>query len=425
VRQLVTALRQETDLPIHFHTHDTAGVGAASIIAAVEAGVDAVDGAIDSMSGLTSQPNLSSIIEVLADSDRNAEINTAALRQISHYWEVVRQYYSAFESDIRSGTADIYRHAMPGGQYTNLREQARALDIESRWPEIAETYAKVNELFGDIIKVTPSSKVVGDMALFMVTSGLSAEDVLDPDREVDFPASVVGLFRGDLGQAHGGFPEMLQRKVLKGDEPLADRPGATMAPLDLEEARTTVEQRIGRRVSDTELSSHTLYPKVFEDYAQHQHQYGDLSVLPTPVFFYGLDKETEIDVNIEKGKTLFIRYVARSEPDEQGERRVFFELNGQPRSVNIPDRQVVPTRVARPKAEKENPNHVAAPMPGVIVNVNVLEGQQVNQGDPLLSIEAMKMETVLHAERSGSVEKIVAPAGTQVDSRDLLLIMTD
>ncbi len=425
VRQLVTALRQETGLPVHFHTHDTGGVGAASVIAAVEAGADVVDGAIDSMSGLTSQPNLSSIIEVLADSDRNPGIDTQALRQISHYWEVVRQYYAAFESDIRSGTADIYRHAMPGGQYTNLREQARALNIENRWPEIAETYAKVNELFGDIIKVTPSSKVVGDMALFMVTSELSAEEVLNPEREIDFPASVVGLFRGDLGQAHGGFPKILQKKALKGEKPLSDRPGATMAPLDLQEARVMLEKQIGRRASDTDLSSHILYPKVFEEYAKHQRRYGDVSVLPTPVFFYGLDKETEIDVNIDKGKTLFIRYLARSEPNDQGERRVFFELNGQPRSVNILDRQAVPARVARPKAEDGNTGHIAAPMPGVIVSVNVEEGQAINQGDPLLSIEAMKMETAIHAERSGSVEKIVTPTGTQVDSKDLLLILTD
>ncbi len=423
VRQLVTALREETGLPIHFHTHDTSGVAAATVIAAVESGVDAVDGALDSMSGLTSQPNLSSLIEVLADSDRNPGIDREALRQISHYWEVVRRYYAAFESDIRSGTADIYRHAMPGGQYTNLREQARGLGIEHRWPEVAETYARVNELFGDIVKVTPSSKVVGDMALFMVTSGLSAEEVMDPDRDVDFPASVVGLFRGDLGQVHGGFPEGLQRKILKGQEPLTTRPGATLPALGLEEARAIVEKRIGRRVSDPELSSYTLYPKVFEDYAKHRRQYGDVSVLPTHAFFYGLDRETEIDVAIEKGKTLFIRYLATSEPNEQGERQVFFELNGQPRSVNIPDRQAVPTRLARPKAEEGNPDHVAAPMPGLVVSVNVQQGQQVSQGDPLLSIEAMKMETVLHAERAGTVEKIVAPAGTQVDSKDLLLVL--
>jgi pyruvate carboxylase len=267
-RELVTALRQEVGLPIHFHTHDTSGVASATVIAAVEAGADAVDGAVDSMSGLTSQPNLSSIIEVLADTDRNPGIDTEALRAVSHYWEVVRQYYAAFESDIRSGTADIYRHAMPGGQYTNLKEQARALGIERRWPEVAETYARVNEMFGDIVKVTPTSKVVGDMALYMVTSGVTPADVLDPEREVDFPASVVGLFRGDLGQPAGGFPEALQKKVLKGEKPLTERPGATLLPMDLDDARAAVEKRIGRKVSETELCSYTLYPKVFEDYGK-------------------------------------------------------------------------------------------------------------------------------------------------------------
>jgi pyruvate carboxylase len=422
-RELVTALRQEVGLPIHFHTHDTSGVASATVIAAVEAGADAVDGAVDSMSGLTSQPNLSSIIEVLADTDRNPGIDNEALRAVSHYWEVVRQYYAAFESDIRSGTADIYRHAMPGGQYTNLKEQARALGIERRWPEVAETYARVNEMFGDIVKVTPTSKVVGDMALYMVTSGVTPADVLDPEREVDFPASVVGLFRGDLGQPAGGFPEALQKKVLKGEKPLTERPGATLLPMDLDDARAAVEKRIGRKVSETELCSYTLYPKVFEDYAGQRRQYGDVSVIPTPVFFYGMDEETEIAVAIERGKTLFIRHLATSEPDAQGERRVFFELNGQPRSVNVADRTAATTRKARPKAEQGNPQHVAAPMPGVVVSVNVQEGQKVTQGDPLLSIEAMKMETVLHAEYAGVVEKILAPAGTQVDSKDLLVIL--
>jgi pyruvate carboxylase len=422
-RELVTALRQEIGLPIHFHTHDTSGVASATVIAAVEAGADAVDGAVDSMSGLTSQPNLSSIIEVLADTDRNPGIDTEALRAVSHYWEVVRQYYAAFESDIRSGTADIYRHAMPGGQYTNLKEQARALGIERRWPEVAETYAQVNEMFGDIVKVTPTSKVVGDMALFMVTSGVTPEDVLDPDREVDFPESVVGLFRGDLGRPTGGFPEALQKKVLKGEKPLTERPGATLPPMDLDDARATVEKRIGRKVSETELSSYTLYPKVFEDYARQRRQYGDVSVIPTPVFFYGMDEEIEIAVAIERGKTLFIRHLATSEPNAKGERRVFFELNGQPRSVNVADRTAATTRKARPKAEDGNPEHVAAPMPGVVVSVSVQEGQQVKQGDPLLSIEAMKMETVLHAEHAGAVQKILAPAGTHVDSKDLLVVL--
>ena len=422
-RQLVKAVREETGLPLHFHTHDTSGVAAATVIAAVEAGADAVDGAVDSMSGLTSQPNLSSIIELLRGTERDPDIDTAALRQISTYWEGVRQYYAAFESEIRSGTADVYRHAMPGGQYTNLREQARSLGIEQRWPEVAETYATVNEMFGDIVKVTPSSKVVGDMALFMVTSGLTPEQVMDPQREVDFPESVVGLFRGDLGQPHGGFPEGLQKKVLKGAAPLTERPGATLAPLDLDKARVEIEQRTNRPVVDRDLSSFTLYPKVYEDYSRHRREYGDVSVLPTPVFFYGMEEGAEIGVDIERGKTLFIRYVASSEPDENGERRVFFELNGQPRSVTVKDRSAEGTSQVRAKAEPGNPRHVGAPMPGLIVNVSVDEGDSVAQGESLVSIEAMKMETVLHAEHEGTVASIKVASGSQVEAGDLLLVL--
>ncbi len=421
-RLLVQALREETGLPVHFHTHDTSGVAAATIVAAVEAGADIVDGAIDSMSGLTSQPNLSSIIELLADTQRDPGIDRAAMRQLSHYWEAVRRYYEPFESDIRSGTADIYRHAMPGGQYTNLREQARALGIEARWPEVAETYAIVNELFGDIPKVTPSSKVVGDMALFMVTSGLSAEEVLDPERDIDFPESVVGLFRGDLGQPPGGFPQALQRKVLKGAKPLRERPGASLPPLDLDEARAAAAKGIGHKPDARELAAYLMYPKVFRDYAQHRQQYGDVSVLPTPVFFYGMDEASEVEVEIEQGKRLVIRYFATSEPDADGMRRVFFELNGQPRSVTIRDRSVTTERERRPKADPADPGQFGAPMPGIVTAVHVKSGQTVERGDPLLSIEAMKMETQLHADRPARIRQVLVEAGAQIDTGDLLLV---
>jgi pyruvate carboxylase len=424
IRQLVPALRDETGLPVHFHTHDTSGVAAATVIAAVEAGADVVDGAVDSMSGLTSQPNLSSIIEVLADSDRDPGIDTAALREVSHYWESARQHYAPFESEIRSGTADIYRHAMPGGQYTNLREQARALGIEHRWPEVAETYAKVNELFGDIVKVTPTSKVVGDMALYMVTSGVSAEDVMDPDREVDFPESVVGLFRGDLGQPHGGFPPDLQKKILKGIAPQTDRPGARLPALDLDEARVAAKKGTGWQLSSTELASYTLYPKVFREYAEHKTRFGNVSLLPTNVFFHGMDEEHEVEVEIERGKRLIIRYFTTSEPNADGMRRVFFELNGQPRSVTISDRSAASTREARPRAEAGNPSHVGAPMPGVVTIVLVREGQSVEKGQALLAIEAMKMETQLHAEHSGKIDSVLIRPGAQIDAGDLLIVIS-
>ena len=423
IRQLVTALRDETGLPVHFHTHDTSGVAAATVIAAVEAGADIVDGAVDSMSGLTSQPNLSSIIEVLADTDRDPGIDTAALREVSHYWESVRQFYAPFESEIRAGTADIYRHAMPGGQYTNLREQARALGIEHRWPEVAETYAQVNEMFGDIVKVTPTSKVVGDMALYMVTSGVTADEVLDPEREVDFPESVVGLFRGDLGQPHGGFPAALQKKILKGSQPLTGRPGASLTALDLDEARAAARKGTGWKLTPTELASYMLYPKVFREYAQHRADYGDVSLLPTTVFFYGMDEEHEVEVQIEQGKRLIIRYFTTSEPNADGMRRVFFELNGQPRSVSIRDESASSTREARPRAEAGNPQHVGAPMPGVVTTVMAKDGQQVAKGDALLAIEAMKMETQLHAEHAGRVQQVLVAPGTQVDTGDLLVVL--
>ena len=334
---LVSTLKEEVGIPIHFHTHDTSGIGAASVLAAVEAGCDAVDGAMDSMSGLTSQPNLSSIVEALRHGDRDPGLPVEAMRQVSRYWEGVRSFYSPFESEIRAGTADVYRHAMPGGQYTNLREQARSLGIERRWPEVARRYAEVNELFGDIVKVTPTSKVVGDMALFMVTSGLTPEDVTNPDKEIAFPESVVQLFRGDLGQPPGGWPEALQAKVLNGEAADTSRPGEHLPPTDLEAARQEAEKKIGRKVDDDDLASYLMYPKVFVEFAAHRRNYGDVSILPTPVFFFGLEPEEEIAVDIEPGKTLIIRLLAVGDADAEGMRRMFFELNGQPRTVAVAD----------------------------------------------------------------------------------------
>jgi len=422
-RELVRALKQETGLPVHFHTHDTSGIGAASVLAAVEAGADAVDGAMDSVSGLTSQPNLGAIVEALRDGPRDTGLSSQGIRQISRYWEVVREYYSAFESNIHAGTADVYRHAMPGGQYTNLREQARALGIDNRWPEVAETYSQVNQMFGNIVKVTPSSKVVGDMALYMVTSGVTRKDVESPDKEIDFPASVVSFFRGDLGQPPGGFPPALQAKVLKGEAPLSGRPGASMPEVDLQAARQDAEKAAQRQLSEQELSSWLLYPKVFQDFATHKRLYGDVSVLPTPVFFYGMEEETEIAVDLERGKTLAIRFLAVSEVNEEGNRKVFFELNGQPRVVQVADKHAGVTGKANPKADESNPEHVAAPMPGLVVQVNVARGDRVSKGDPLLSLEAMKMETMLHAERDGEVKDVTAYVGMQVDTKDLLLVL--
>ncbi|MFD2233748.1 pyruvate carboxylase [Phaeospirillum tilakii] len=423
IARLVRTLKQEVGLPIHFHTHDTSGLSAASVLAAVEAGVDAIDAAMDAMSGLTSQPPLGSICAALAQHERDPGLDHTALNDLSRYWEGVRALYAPFEADIRSGTADVYRHEMPGGQYTNLRAQARSLGVEQHWDWVAQAYADVNRLFGDVVKVTPTSKVVGDMALMMVTSNLTPEDVLDPHKEIAFPESVVSFFKGDLGQPVGGFPAALQKKVLAGAEPIRVRPGAVLPPADLAAERAAAETKAGRTVSEAELASYLMYPKVFTDFAAHQRSFGDVSGLPTDVFFYGMQPGQEISVEIERGKSLIIRFLAIGEADADGERKVFFELNGQPRVVRISDRTVAPARVARPKAEPGNPAQIGAPMPGLVVSVAVHPGQPVEKGDLLVAIEAMKMETAVRAERAGIVAQVAVTPGTQVEAKDLLVVL--
>src|SRR6202167_2081213 len=420
---LVKALKDEVGLPVHFHTHDTSGIGAASVLAAIDAGADAVDGAIDALSGLTSQPNLGSIVEALRFGPRDAGLDPDKLRVISTYWEQVRRGYIAFESEIRAGASEVYVHGMPGGQYTNLREQARSLRLDDhRWPEVAHAYAEVNAMFGDIVKVTPTSKVVGDMAITMVTSGLTREAVLDPAVEIAFPDSVVRLFHGDLGQPVGGFPAELQKKVLGGKAPLTVRPGELLPPADLQAQRQTAEATVGRAISEYELASYLMYPKVFADYAADRSAFGDVSALPTAVFFYGMDPGQEINIDMKRGKTLIVRYVTTSDPHEDGTRTVFFELNGQPRPIRVADRSQVAKRPPQRKVEAGNPKHVGAPMPGTIVTVPVHSGQQLVRGDVLLTLEAMKMETTLRSERDGEIKEILARPGLQVDTKDLLIV---
>jgi pyruvate carboxylase len=419
---LVTALKNEVGLPIHFHTHDTSGIAAASVLAAIDAGVDAVDGAIDALSGLTSQPNLGSIVEALRFGPRDSLLDPDRLRSISAYWEQVRHGYVAFESDIRAGTSEVYVHGMPGGQYTNLREQARSLGIDQRWSEVAHAYSEVNAMFGDIVKVTPTSKVVGDMAVMMVTSGLTREAVLDPAVEIAFPESVVQLFRGELGQPVGGFPPELQKKVLNGKSPLTVRPGELLPPADLQAERAAAEAKIGRPITEFELASHLMYPKVFADYAADRAAFGDLSTLPTAVFFYGMQPGQEINIDLERGKTLIVRYVTTSDAHEDGTRTVFFELNGQPRPIRVADRSQVAKRPPPRKVKAGNPKHVGAPMPGTIGAVSVHAGQRLSRGDVLLTLEAMKMETTVRAEQDGVITEILATPGLQVDAKDLLIV---
>ena len=423
--QLVRALKAETGLPVHFHTHDTSGIASASVFAAIEAGVDAVDGAMDALSGLTSQPNLGSIVQALRYGPRDSTLDPEQVRVISHYWGQVRRNYTAFESDNRAGASEVYVHGMPGGQYTNLRQQARALGIDdTRWPEVARAYAEVNAMLGDIVKVTPTSKVVGDLALMMVTNGLTSAAVLDPQVEVAFPESVVQLFNGDLGQPHGGFPQALQRKVLKGTAPRhTRRPGEDLPPADLERLRVEASARAAHPVSEQQLASYLMYPKVFADYAAHRRRFGDVAILPTSVFFYGMQPGQELSVELERGKTLIVRFVTHSEPHEDGTRTVFFELNGQPRSIRVADRSITAKRPAHRKADPGNPHHIGAPMPGTVATVSVLVGQKVARGQVVATLEAMKMEATVCAERDGVVAEVLVQPAMQVDAKDLLVVL--
>lgn len=424
-RVLFKALREETDLPIHFHTHDTSGISAATVLAAVDAGVDAVDAAMDAFSGNTSQPCLGSIVEALHGSERDPGLDTETIRRISFYWEAVRNQYAAFESDLKGPASEVYLHEMPGGQFTNLKEQARSLGLETRWHEVAQAYADVNRMFGDIVKVTPSSKVVGDMALMMVSQDLTVADVENPDKDIAFPDSVVSMMRGDLGQPPSGWPASLQKKVLKDEKPFTVRPGSLLPAADLDAERKSIQETLGREITDQEFASYLMYPKVFTDYAAAQENYGPTSVLPTPVYFYGLKPEEEVFVDLERGKTLVIVNQAMSETDEKGMVTVFFELNGQPRRVKVPNRAKGASGGVKRKAELGNDKHVGAPMPGVVSTVAVSQGQNVKAGDVLLSIEAMKMETALRAERDGSIAEVLVRPGEQIDAKDLLVVYAD
>ncbi|WP_411837149.1 pyruvate carboxylase [Paracoccus sp. ME4] len=421
-RILIRALKEEVGLPIHFHTHDTSGMGGATILAAADAGVDAVDCAMDALSGNTSQPTLGSVVEALAGTDRDTGLDIGAIRAISNYWERVRESYAAFESGLQSPASEVYLHEMPGGQFTNLKGQARSMGLEDRWHEVAQAYADVNRMFGDIVKVTPSSKVVGDMALMMVAQNLTPADVLDPAKDVSFPDSVVDMMRGNLGQPPGGWPQAIQAKVLKGEAPITDRPGAHLPPVDLEAERAKLSEILdGKTIDDEDLAGYLMYPKVFTDYMQRHGTYGPVRTLPTRSFFYGMEPGEEISVEIDPGKTLEVRLLTLGETDETGQIKVFFELNGQPRQVRVPNRKATGAQAARPKADAANAGHVGAPMPGVVASVAVTAGQKVAQGDMLLTIEAMKMETGLHADRDGTIKALHVAPGQQIDAKDLLV----
>jgi pyruvate carboxylase len=436
-RKLIQALKDEVGLPVHFHTHDTSGTSAASVLRAAEAGADVVDLAIASMSGSTSQPNLNSVVAALEHTPRETRLDLTTLNEFSDYWEKVREFYSPFDIAPRTGSAEVYLHEMPGGQYTNLREQAASMGVAHRWPEIARIYAEVNKLFGDIVKVTPSSKVVGDMALFLFSRGIRPEDVVNLEPGVTpFPESVIGMLNGELGWPRDGWPEPVSRVVLgekrfreakaRYKQAIRKRLPAHDGELDvvnLDKLRTELSHKLKRSVSDDDLFSHLMYPEVFATFDKHRQDYSDVSVLPTPAFFYGLYPRQEISVTIEPGKTLIVRLVNVSEPEKDGRRTVTVELNGMTRETFIADKQLAPKAKLRPKADLRDPRQVPAPIPGLIASIAVSVGHKVSKGDKLLMLEAMKMQTTVSAPLDGVVEEIHVNLNDTVESKDLLLTL--
>ena len=421
--KLVKALREEVGVPIHFHTHDTSGINAASILKAADAGVHIADGAMASMSGQTSQPNLNSIVAALQHTRRDTGLDLDALNQCADYWETVREYYAPFDTGPKAGTAEVYEHEMPGGQYTNLKEQAEAMGLGSRWHEIARAYASVNLAFGDIVKVTPSSKVVGDMALFLVNHHMTMEQFerLTPGHTLTLPTSVIEMFMGSLGEPEGGWPGELQKIILRGAEPLHGRPGANLPKVDLDETAELVEKKIGRKPAYDEVLSYLMYPDVFVKFAKARQAYGDVDVLPTPQFYYGMERGSDTAVELEPGKTLVIKFLTVGEAHPDGTRTVFFELNGQPREVTVRDRKLEVKTPAKPKADPGQPGQIGAPIPGVVSTVAVELNQRVKKGDRLLVMEAMKMQSTVYAPVGGVITQMLVEPGQHVEAKDLLL----
>ncbi|MEY2466763.1 MAG: pyruvate carboxylase [Verrucomicrobiota bacterium] len=429
-KTLVKALRDEVGIPIHFHTHDTAGTQSAAILEASEGGVDIVDLALASMSGSTSQPNLNSIVAALQHTPRDTGLDLDSLNEFSDYWERVREYYHPFDTAPKTGSAEVYLHEMPGGQYTNLKEQAASMGVSHRWQEIARIYAEVNQLFGDIVKVTPSSKVVGDMALFLFSRGIKPADIvnLEPGAQ-GFPESVVDMMSGGLGWPPGGWPKDVQRVIL-GEKRAAQAqkdfkkrviPGAVATPANLDKIRKEVSEIVKHEATDDDLYSYLMYPQVFTEFAKHTREFSDVSVLPTHAFFYGLRPREEVNIEIEEGKSLIVRLVTVSEPDKDSRRTLTYELNGITREAFIVDKKIAPQTKTRPKADLADPMQVGAPIPGLIANIAVTVGQKVAKGDKLLMMEAMKMQTTVYASADGIVDALYVTLGDTVASKDLLV----
>lgn len=421
--ELVKTLRQEVGVPIHFHTHDTSGISSAAVLKAADAGVHVADAAVAAVSGGTSQPNLNSIVEALRHTPRDTQLDIEALNECSDYWETVRTYYLPFDCGPKAGSARLYQHEIPGGQYTNLREQARALGLGHRWREVERKYAEVNQLCGDIVKVTPSSKVVGDLTLFLMAKDMQPKDVLrlDQTHDVPFPNSVVEMFSGALGVPPGGWPKKLQKIILRGRAPLKGRPSASLPPVNFDQEQKQLQQKIGHAIRRDDLLSYLLYPEVFSKFERFRQSYADVSVLPTPAYFYGLHSGEEITVEIESGKSLIIKFLTSSEPYPDGTRTLFFELNGQPREITVRDKALRVTEHTHPKADPADPGQVGAPTAGVISSVAVQVNHAVERGEKLLTLEAMKMQSNIYAPVSGRIAKVLVTAGQQVEAKDLLV----
>jgi pyruvate carboxylase len=422
-RLLIKSLKREVDIPVHFHTHDTSGLQAASILNGAAAGLDIADAAMAPMSGGTSQPNLNTIAAALKFNKRATGLDTDNLDQLADYWRSVREFYTPFECETLPASADLYKHEMPGGQYTNLYEQARGLGMADRWREICDTYASVNHLFGDIIKVTPTSKVVGDMALFMVANSLTGDDIKSGDRELAWPQSVRDLMSGRMGKPYKGFPKKIRDRILRGEKPLSGRPGRSLAAANFPKIKRELKKKGLESPTMKDALSWVLYPRVFESLIVHQASYDDTSHLPTPVYFYGLNSGEEITIDNESGKTLIIRFLTVGDPHQDGKRTAFFEVNGQPREVMVDDLDLASTNLSHQKADPSNDNQLPAPMPGMVVNIAVSVGDVVEKGQAVLTLEAMKMESTLTFEKHGKVAEILVTTGTQVESGDLLIVI--
>lgn len=419
--ELIGELKAAVNLPIHLHTHDTSGNGILTYKQAIDAGVDIIDTAVAAMSGLTSQPSSNSIYYAMSGFERKIRMDIEGHETLSHYWDAVRPYYSDFESDMKSPHTEIYQHEMPGGQYSNLRQQAKSLGLGERFSEVKDMYRRVNFLFGDIVKVTPSSKVVGDMALYMVQNELNEKDVVSQGHKLDFPESVVSFFKGEIGQPVNGFNKDLQRVILKGQAPLTERPGEYLEPIDFDALREELQEKQQEKVTEQDLISYALYPKVYEQYVKTYEQFGNVAILDTPTFFFGMRDNEKIEIEIDKGKILIIQLKTITNPDENGVRTVFFDMNGQARRIQVKDENIQASHLAKPKADKADSSHIGAQMPGTIIEVKVAEGEQVEAGQSLIISEAMKMETTIQAPFKGTIKKVHVSANDSIESQDLLI----